>query len=213
MKRVFQFTVNGKNLLFFGTIKGLVSERKKLRELFENFQAEVLFVGISPEQLEGLKKYINEPFEIEPEDYEVIYALKLEKYGEVGLPVPTYLEAFSIAKKENIELLALDIPEKEYSDLFVKTIDIFHIFHYNFRKRKVWRKKFNAESPEDFVIMWDREINKIKPYYKIELKREEYMGNKIKELISIRSESRIMIVIELERLYGVLKNLNLLQTT
>jgi len=213
MKRVFYFDINGKNLLFFGTIKGLVSERDKLKKLFDNFRAEAIFVGISPEQLDGLGKYLEEPFEIEPEDYEVIYALKLEKYGEVGLPVPTYLEAFAISKRENIELVPIDIPEKEYSDLFVKTIDIFHILHYNFRKRKLWRKDFKADTPEDFVLMWDREINKIKPYYKIELKREEYMGRKIKELLEIRREKRIMVIIELERLYGVLQNLNLLQTT
>jgi hypothetical protein len=213
MKRVFYFDLNDKNLLFFGTIKGLVSEREKLQKLFDNFKAEVIFVGISPEQLEGLRKYLEEPFEIEPEDYEVIYALKLERFGEVGLPVPTYLEAFAISKRENIELVPIDIPEKEFSDLFVKTIDIFHILHYNFRKRKLWRKDFKADNPEDFVLMWDREINKIKPYYKIELEREEYMGKRIMELLNERKERRILVIIELERLYGVLRNLNLLQTT
>jgi len=213
MKRVFYFDLNDKNLLFFGTIKGLVSEREKLQKLFDNFKAEVIFVGISPEQLEGLRKYLEEPFEIEPEDYEVIYALKLERFGEVGLPVPTYLEAFAISKRENIELVPIDIPEKEFSDLFVKTIDIFHILHYNFRKRKLWRKDFKADNPEDFVLMWDREINKIKPYYKIELEREEYMGKRIMELLNEREERRILVIIELERLYGVLRNLNLLQTT
>jgi len=213
MKRVFYFEVDGKKLLFFGTIKGLVSERDKLKSLHENFQSEVMFLGISPEQLEGLDKYLQEPFEIEPEDYEVIYALKLEKYGEVGLPVPTYLEAFAISKKDGVSLVPIDMPEKEFSDLFVKTIDIFHILHYNFRKRKIWRKQFQADSPEEFVLLWDKEINKIKPYYKIELKREEYMGKKINELLKERNEERILIIIELERLYGVLKNLNLLQTT
>jgi len=213
MKRVFYYDFKGKKLLFFGTIKGLVSEREKLKKLYENFQAEAIFLGISPEQLKGLEEYLKEPFEIEPEDYEVIYALKLEEYGEVGLPVPTYLEAFAISRRDGVELLPLDIPEEEFSELFVKTIDIFHILHYNFRKRKIWRKKFQADTPEEFVLMWDREINKIKPYYTIELKREEYMSRKIKELMNEKDYGRILIIIELERLYGVLKNLNLLQTT
>ncbi len=213
MKRIFKFNIGEKEVLFFGTIKGLVSEREKLKELFKDFKAQVMFLGISPEEFSGLKKYLKEPFEIDPEDYEVIYALKLEKYGEVGLPVPTYLEAFAISKNDGIELIPIDMPDNEYSDLFVNTIDFFHIMRFNFRKRKVWRKKFEANTPEEFVMLWDKEVNKIPQYRKIENEREKYMGRKIKELLEERTEERVMVIIELERLYGVLDTLNLLQTT
>ena len=213
MKRVFQYSISGKDVLFFGTIKGLVSEREKLRELFENFKAQIMLLGISPEEFSGLEKYLEEPFEIDPDDYEVIYALKLEKYGEVGLPVPTYLEAFAISKNNGIKLIPIDMPDKEYSDLFVNTIDFFHIMRFNFRKRKVWRKNFEANTPEEFVMLWDREVNKIPQYRKIEDEREKYMGRKIKELLEEIEEKRIIVIVELERLYGILDNLNLLQTT
>ena len=213
MRRVFQFNIGGKEVLFFGTIKGLVSEREKLKELFKDFKAQVMLLGISPEEFSGLEKYLKEPFEIDPDDYEVIYALKLEKYGEVGLPVPTYLEAFAIAKNNGVKIIPIDMPDKEYSDLFVNIIDFFHIMHFNFRKRKVWRKNFEADTPEEFIMLWDKEVNKIPQYRKIENEREKYMGRKIKELLEERNEERIMVIIELERLYGVLDILNLLQTT
>ncbi len=213
MNRVYKFKVSEKEMLFFGTIKGLVSEREKLRELFEDFKPEVIFLGMSTEELSGLERYLKEPFDIEPEDYEVIYGLKLERYGEVGLPVPTYLEAFSISKSNSLELVPIDMPDEEFSDLFVNTIDIFHIMHFNFRKRKLWRKKFDVETPEEFVMLWDREVNKIPQYRKIENERERYMGAKIKELLERRNEKKIMIIVELERLHGVLENMNLLHTT
>ncbi len=213
MKRIFEFHIDGKDVLFFGTIKGLVSEREKLKNLFNDFSAEVMFLGISPEEFAGLRKYLKEPFEIDPEDYEVIYALKLEKYGEVGLPVPTYLEAFAISNSKGIELVPIDMPDDIFSDLFVKTIDFFHIMRFNFRKRKIWRKNFDAETPEEFVMLWDKEVNKIPQYRKIENEREKYMSEKIKGLLKEREEKKIMVILELERLYGVLENLNLLHIT
>lgn len=213
MKRVYKFNLEDKDILFFGTIKGLVSEREKLRDLFTEFKPEIMFIGISPEEMQGLERYLRKPFDIEPEDYEVIYGLKLEKYGEVGLPVPTYLEAFALSRKNRINMIPIDMPDEEFSDLYVNTIDIFHLMHFNFRKRKIWRKKFDAKTPEEFVLMWDREVNKIPQYRKIENEREKYMSKRIKELIKERSERKIMIIIELERLQGVLGNLNLLHTT
>ncbi len=213
MKRVYKFTLESRDLLFWGTIKGLVSEREKLRNLFTEFKPEVMFLGISPEEMRGLERYLKEPFDIEPEDYEVIYGLKLERYGEVGLPVPTYLEAFTLSRKEGVDMIPIDMPDEEFSDLYVNTIDIFHLMHFNFRKRKIWRKKFEAETPEEFVLMWDKEVNKIPQYRKIENEREKYMSRRIKELLKERGEKKIMIIIELERLHGVLDNLNLLHTT
>ncbi len=213
MKRVYKFTLESRELLFWGTIKGLVSEREKLRNLFTEFKPEVMFLGISPEEMKGLERYLKEPFDIEPEDYEVIYGLKLERYGEVGLPVPTYLEAFALSRKDGVDMIPIDMTDEEFSDLYVNTIDIFHLMHFNFRKRKIWRKKFEAETPEEFVLMWDKEVNKIPQYRKIENEREKYMSRRIKELLKERSEKKIMIIIELERLHGVLDNLNLLHTT
>ncbi len=212
MKRALRFDLDGKSLLFFGTIKGLVSEREVLREIFEDFKPQILLLGISPEQLEGLKKYLEEPFEIEPEDYEIIYGLKLQRYGEVGLPVPTYLEAFALSSESGVPMKAIDMPEEKFSDLFVRKIDIFHIFRYNFRKRKLWKMKFDYETPEEFVLAWDREINKISAYMAIEREREKHMAGEIEKFLKGEDE-RIMVVVELERLEGVLQGLNLLQTT
>ncbi len=213
MRRIRKFELENKEVLFFGTVKGLVSERKILRNIAEEFKPELILLGISPEEMVGLKNYLKKPFNIEPDDYEVIYAKKLENFGEVGLPVPTYLEAFLISKEMNIDMLPLDIPDEKYASIFTKNVNIFHLLIFNMRKRKIWRMDFNAKTPEDFVIKWDEVVNKLSSYRKVELERETYMGKKIKENIKMRNENKILVVIELERFRGVLKNLNLLQIT
>ncbi len=195
-------------LLFFGTVKGLVKERAELRVKFDDFEPEVVLLGIAPEELKGLKKYLKEPFEIEPDDYEVIYAKKLERYGEVGIPVPTYLEVFSILKEKELEIVPIDMPDKEYTSLFVKKIDFFKIMRHDMRKRKIWKMRFDDSTPEDFVMHWDREINRIKAFREIEQEREKYMASKISEFVSKNEYRKIIVVLELERMDGVLNRLN-----
>ncbi len=213
ISRIRKFEMNGKKLLFVGIIKGLVSERDLLRTVVEEFEPELLLIGISPEELKGMKEYLKKPFEIHPDDYEVIYALKLEKFGEVGMPVPAYLEAFAISRKNGIEIVPLDIPEEEYSDLYLRKVEFYHIFLANRRKKKIAKKEFQAKNPEDFVLLWDREVNKITPFREIEEEREKYMGRRIREILQTRKERRLLVILELERLQGVLSSLNLLHTT
>ncbi len=203
-----KISINNRDLLFFGTVKGLVKERQELRTTFQSYSPEVILLGISPEELDGLKKYLQEPFEIEPDDYGVIYARKLEKFGEVGLPVPTYLEVFSILNSQKIEVYPIDMPDEQYSELFAKKIDLFKIMRYDMRKRKIWKMNFKVSTPEEFAIEWDREVNKIKEFREIEIEREKYMANKIKDMITQGKYAKIMVVLEIERMNGVISHLN-----
>ncbi len=200
--------INGIDILFFGTVKGLVSERTKLRSAFEKFNPELLILGIAPEELEGLKKYLEEPFDIDPGDYEIIYAKKLEEFGEVGLPVPTYLEAFSLANTRNVEMIPVDMPDDIYTDLYSRKLDFLKIMRYDMRKRKVWKKDFKATTPEEFVIEWDKEVNKIKEFREIEEERERFMASKISEVLGDKKVSRAIVVVELERLDGIISSIS-----
>ncbi len=202
-----EITKGEKNIIIFGTVKGLASEREKLKKVFNDFSPQLMLLGISPEEFEGLKKYLKEPFEIEPDDYGLIYAKKLEKFGEVGLPVPTYLEAFAISKRTGVEMLPIDMPDEVYSELFIRKLDFFKIMRFNMRKRKVWKKEFPSSSPEDFVIAWDREVNKIREFREIEEEREKYMSTKIHETLKEREERKILVIVELERMKGVVKGI------
>ena len=213
MNRKEKRIIQNKEIMFFGTVKGLVSERKLLKDIVEEFNPELILVGISPEELEGLKNYLKKPFTIEADDYENIKAKKLEKYGEVGLPVPTYLEAFAISTKNNVDIIPVDIPDDEYVSLFTNKVSFFNLLSFNMRKRKIWKMDFKADSPEEFVLKWDKEVNRINAYREIEKNREEYMSRKIIESIEKREEKRILVIVELERYQGVLENLNLLHTT
>lgn len=204
MSIVKKLQVRGLELIVFGTVKGLVSERAKLREIFDKYNPDLFLLGISPEEYEGLHRYLKEPFEIEPDDYGVIYAKKLEKFGEVGLPVPTYLEAFALSKKHNVRMIPVDMPDEEYSELFTRKVDFLKIMRFDMRKRKVWKKNFEAQTPEEFAIKWDREINRIREFMEIERERERYMAKKILNVLEKEKVNKSLFIVEIERMDGVI---------
>ncbi len=208
MKRIAHLRIDGNELLAFGTIKGLVSERDKVRELIKSFNPDMVLVGVSPEQWVGLENYVKKPFKIEPDDYEVIYAMKLERFGEVGLPVPTYLEILKLSQNYGFQIIPVDMDDETYSELFTRKIDIIKLIHFDMRKRKLYKMVFDVSTPEEFVIKWDREVNKIKEYQEIEEERERFMSNEIIRIAQGVNGKRIMIVVELERYQGILKNLS-----
>ena len=46
---------------------------------------------ISPEQVDGMKEFIEDPFEMNLSDYEILYGINLSNYGEVMTPSPVYI--------------------------------------------------------------------------------------------------------------------------
>ena len=208
MNRWKKFETDGVELMIFGTIRGLVSERAKVKNMVDDFSPDIVMVGISPEQWEGLKKYVEKPFKIDPDDYEIIYARKLERFGEVGLPVPTYLEILNLSKKYNLKIMPIDMDDEMYSELFTKKIDILKLIRFDMRKKKLYRMKFEAKTPEEFVIQWDREVNRIKEYREIEEERERFMYEKIMNTVRNSRGKKLMAIVELERFKGIVSRIS-----
>ena len=69
-------------------IKGLVSEGNSVRDRLYEYIPQRIYIGISPEELEGLKKFIENPFTVPMGDYEVIYGTSQAVSGrhDEGIP-------------------------------------------------------------------------------------------------------------------------------
>jgi pheromone shutdown protein TraB len=102
-----------------------------------------------------------------------------------------------------VALATLDMPEEDYSEAYVKHISTWDLIMHSQRARWIKRKKFKADTVEEFVLAWDRHINKIKGEAKRE--REKYMADRIVELG--KTHGRIMCILELERMAGIRRRL------
>lgn len=198
--RVFQIT-STKQIL--GVVKGLVSEAEKVEEFLKRFKPDVIGLGVSAEEVEGLREYIKKGGELpQLSAIEEIYAEKLSAYGDVGYPPPAYERCMIYSTNNGISILPLDIPEEEYTEIYCKAVRTRDLILQSFRIRGLRRKRIAALHAEEFEIDWDNLINRFGGFKIVEMEREKYMAQELKKI-----EGRVVAVIELARALGVAKRL------
>jgi hypothetical protein len=189
------------------TVKGLTRERKRVREAVEAVGPDVLALPVSMEGLKGLGAIHRgkEP-EIFLSHYEQIYALKLSRYGKVGVPPPSYTEAFAAASERGIPVKAIDMSEDEFADAFCDDVSTTNLVYHSIRWRWLRRKSFrDATNARQFVLAWDRAVNSLKGFRNLEGRREQLMARR---LISLSKRyQNILAILELERMEGVVRRL------
>ncbi|KAA8922736.1 MAG: hypothetical protein F6Q11_03615 [Thermoplasma sp.] len=193
-----RFQNGGHDITLFGGIKGLVRDGDDLRNELNQDHPDAIYIVLSREQIDGLSAFLKDPFELSMSDYEISYGLHLSVYGEVMTPPPIYIEAVKYAEENGKELKPLDVPEKEYSDFYVKNVKIFDLLRNSLRKRRVTRMEFGDTSPEDFVRRWEETMNRVKGLKRVEDYRLSYIEGKIREYLSSERGSTVFIITELE---------------
>jgi len=188
--------VKGCALRVLGVVKGLVSESAAIEEAFNSFQPDKVAVSVSKEELEGL---INMPedFELELTRYEEIYASGLARFGEVAAPPPCYVAALELAARKGVPLIAVDLDEDSYTDLYCSAVSGTTLFRHSTRTWLLKHRRFNASTAEEFVRAWDRAVNGLEGFRAIEGKRAEAMAKGIAG--ACENTGRVLAVIELER--------------
>ncbi len=180
-------------LFIYGGIKGLIRDGNELEDSLNSMKPDIILITISPEEVDGIKYFIENPFEMSLSDYEIIYGVNLSKYGEVMTPSPIYIETAKYSSRNNVDIIGVDMDEEEYQKAYSQNIKIFDLFRHSMRKKKIGRIKFNNESPEDYVVKWNKTVD-IGGFYKLNRIRLNYMIEKAYSIIEENKNKKIMFV-------------------
>jgi hypothetical protein len=193
--------VDGCTVHILSVIKGLKSETEKVRKAFEETKPDVVAISLSREEIEGLK---NIPDDYEPElsRYDEIYAEGLGRFGEVAAPPPCYVATLELAQHEGIPLIPVDMDEQSYTDLYCAVVPGTALFRHSTRIWLLKRRTFSDDSPEKFVLAWDKAVNNMEGFRLIERKRAQAMAKGIKKACA--GSKDLLAVIEFERATDVL---------
>ncbi len=185
-------------------IKGLVSESDRVKRAFDALHPDKMAISISKEELEGLK---NMPTDFEPDlsRYEEMYVKGLSRFGEVAAPPPCYVAALELAEHFGVPLVAVDLDEQSYTELYCAAVPGTTLFRHSTRTWILKRRNFGAESAEDFVTSWDRAVNKLEGFETIEKKRAETMASNI--ISACNGATQLLAVVELERFLDVVSDI------
>ncbi|PKK85716.1 MAG: hypothetical protein CVT48_04305 [Thermoplasmata archaeon HGW-Thermoplasmata-1] len=194
-------------LYVLGVIHGLADEKKYVTKAFNQVRPSCVAVAVPPEDLETLDKISREEkkdFAVSP--YEEDLLIKLADYGEVAVPPPDLMELFRLCKEFDTRIVPVDMDDKIYSEVFIKSVSTLQLFRSSKRLRKLSKKKFEAPTPEIFIKEWDGAFTSIKGFGKVEKTREEFIANSAKELLG--EYGRVLLVVPLQRMAGVVENIS-----
>ncbi|SMD30551.1 hypothetical protein [Picrophilus oshimae] len=182
------------NVLLFAGIKGLIEDGNELRKDLLFFRPEIIYITLSKEEIDGLRYFIKNPFEMTLSDYEILYGVNLSRYGEVMTPPPTYIEAVKYADENDIEIEPLDMNEELYEREYSNSIKTFDLIMHSLRKRRIKNKIFRADSAEEFVDLWNSYVD-LHGFKRLYMKRLDYIRTGIDNALK-NSDKRIMIIID-----------------
>jgi len=194
--------IGGCEVHVLSVIKGLKSETEKVRKAFEEVRPDKVLISLSKEELEGLKN-IPEDFDPELTRYEEIYAEGLGRFGEVAAPPPCYVAALELGVHFEVPVVPIDMDEQSYTELYCAVVGGGTLFRHSTRTWVLKRRKFSTDSPEAFVLAWDRAVNNLEGFRMIEAKRAEQMAKATRNAAD--GAKRMLAVIELERAGDVVK--------
>ncbi|MGA1819434.1 MAG: hypothetical protein ACMUHU_00330 [Thermoplasmatota archaeon] len=202
VKRTMLIELGKSRVLLLGTLKGLVSEKEVVRSAFEDFGPDVICLHIGREEMKGLKAVVNGKVEnTYLSTTEKIYAREISRFGEVQIPPPSLVEAYNISKEEGLPIRSLDFDDISYSDIYTRSVGGMTLIRQSLRIKSINKRKFRSDNPEDFVLEWDRTINRYRGFQRLELEREGRMARRIREIS--RKFGRVLAIIEYERMKGV----------
>ncbi|EQD77935.1 hypothetical protein B1A_02578, partial [mine drainage metagenome] len=93
-------------------------------------------------------------------DYEAIYGTLLARFGEVMVPPPIFIESIRYSINRGIPAIGLDAPEDEFGDKYSQEFTTRNMIGYILRKRRIMKKSFTEDTPEDFVLSWKKEMDR-----------------------------------------------------
>lgn len=170
---------NGHTLEVFSGVKGLVTHGDQLKELLNTISPQVLLLTISQGEIEGLTSFIKDPFEMNLSDYEIIYGVRLSKYGEVMTPPPIYVESVKYLMDTGRKGIGLDMPQERFDQLYSEAMKTRHLIRHSLRKKRTLNYDFKDSNEYEFAEKWIRRVNAVRGLAKIDEARLDYMANAI----------------------------------
>lgn len=200
-------TIGGSTLHACGTVRGLASEAREVERVYRRARPEALCLSLSEEDLRMLTGSAAGPAgQFEPTPLEEVYIGFLENFGKVRLPPPSFTAALRLARADSIPVLPMDLSDARHTEVFTKEVGTMEwIYHYSFRRKSLLRRRWKAATPGEFAIEWDEALTRGRGLRRVEEARESHMAGELRA--ALKRWSRVMAVVDFERMRGVLKRL------
>src|SRR5437899_912264 len=117
-----------------------------------------------------------------------------------------FVERARVGEKQGTRLEAIDMDEVTYTENYVDSVSTLEVIFQGRLERRLAKKRFDARTPQEFVIAWDAEVNGPPGFARLQAKREAFMAARLRQIAA--EGASVLAVIEVERTKGVLAALH-----
>ncbi len=191
-----------------GAVRGLVAEGDRVRDRLEGLRPQAVGLAISPDELRGLREYfVGAPTEpvvpLAPTEAGEVRALA--RYGEVGVPNPTAVEAIRWSDSAGVAVEAVDPSDDDYAEWFADTISYVELVRRTLRERRVVKRPPTPPTADEFATAWSGTINKGAGSRRLAARRDDAV---VDGLGRLRARfASVVLVVDRERFDGVVARL------
>ena len=186
-------------------VKGLVSEKKKVIKALSEKDYETAAVSWGIEEIEAVRRRNEITGDNETNDLDVVYLYKLKTFGDVDMPDPSFTYVVDEFSKKDVSVIPLDMSDDEFAEAYCREVSTLDFLKENKIVKKAMKREFTTSSPEDFIREWDALINEVKGYRKMNLVKERFIADQIKDVANYRKN--VLVLIDYERYEGTIANL------
>ena len=188
------------------TVKGVVSEAEVVEKEIDSFIPDLIVLGLSEGEVEGIRKWDGEPYELS--GWDEIYGLSLRKLlgdNSIRLPPPSFTRAIEIADSKNITILGLDMDEETYTDEYTKNISTWQLFKRGRLEKSMVKSGIEGSTPEEIAMNMENSIRQLSGFKKLETLRVEHMVSNLRNNFDNEKILAIIEVSNAESLIDLLK--------
>ena len=198
--------IGSTQIRILSTVKGLVSEAEDVEKEIDSFDPNLIVLGLSEGEVEGIRKWDGEPYELS--GWDEIYGLSLRKLlgdNSIRLPPPSFTRAIEIADSKNITILGLDMDEETYTDEYTKNISTWQLFKRGRLEKSMVKSGIEGSTPEEIAMNMENSIRQLSGFKKLETLRVEHMVSNLRNNFDNKKILAIIEVSNAESLIDLLK--------
>ena len=192
--------VAGVRVVILPVIRGLVSERARVRAAIAEVRPAAIGLSISREDLAALRSGPEgDPGPSGSE--EEAYLARLAAFADVDTPLGCFAEGVAAAGRSGIPVHPLDMDDAAFASAYMDAVSAWEFLRSGARAAKMQRWRARTDTPEAFVAAWDARVNRTRGLRALQRQRESHIALRIRELA--RDPGPVLAVVERERANGV----------
>ncbi|HZY70301.1 MAG TPA: hypothetical protein VFF67_04905 [Thermoplasmata archaeon] len=196
------------NVALIGAVRGLVAESAAVVAALDELRPEVVGVGVSFEELTGLRDYFVGP-SVEPlvplTTSETAEARALTRFGPVGVPHPAFLAGVAWAESRRVTVEPLDPSDESFASSFAENVSYLELVRRTLRERNLARQPPESPTAEEFAVDWDLRLTPGAGSARLTARREQELAESVERLSA--GGRRVVGIVDYERYAGVMGRL------